>query len=131
MNLSGPRSIFGSFFHNSFDTAVVLAFLGLELGRTLGSFGFDGFLLLVTMVPVGVLTYYLPTTSDRPPLAKWLIKRGVLGIFAITAGVALSADDGRLLPGYFRFVPLFLLIFASIASCFIQFYALMRLRLAK
>jgi hypothetical protein len=43
----------------------------------------------------------------------------------------LSRSFGTVFPESFRFLPLTLLILAAMASCFIQFYALMRLRPAK
>ena len=130
MYLDGLRNTFVSFRGFAVDTTLVLFFLGLELGRTLQHLTFDAFLLFVTMLMVGVLPYYLPS-GDRPAFTKWLAGRGLIAVFSVALGAILSPAYGTLLPESFRFMPLTLLILAGMTSCFIQFYGLMRLRLAK
>jgi len=130
MHLYGLQSRLGSFRGFAVDTTFVLFFLGLELGRTVESFTFDGFLLLITMLMVAVMPYYL-ISDERPPFAKWLTGRMVIAVFATFLGAVLNSAYGSVLPESFRFMPLTLLIIAAMTSCFVQFYGLMRLRLAK
>jgi hypothetical protein len=129
MHLDGLQSKLGSFRGFAADTTFVLFFLGLEFGRTLRNFTFDGFLLLITMLMVAVLPYYL--RADRPVFANWLVGRSLIAVLATGLGAVLSPAYGTVLPESFRFMPLTLLIIAAMTSCFIQFYGLMRLRLAK
>ena len=131
MRFGGLKNTIGTFRGMVADTTLVLFFLGLELGRTLQHLTFDAFLLFVTMLMVIVLPYYLPLAYDRPSLAKWLTGRGLIALLAIILGALLGPAYGTLLPESFRFLPLTLLIIAAMATCFVQFYGLMRLRLAK
>jgi len=131
MHLDGLKDSFGSIRGFANDTSFVLFFLGLESGRTLRNFTFDGFLLFVTMLMVMVLPYYLPWNDDRPDMGKWMIGRALISVFAVILGALLSPAYGTLLPESFRFMPLTFLIVAAMFSCFVQFYALMRLRPAK
>ena len=131
MRLDGLKDIFGSFRSFAADTTFVVFFLGLESGRTLQNFSFDTLLLLVTMLIVTVLPYFLPSEFDRPNFAKWMAGRGLIAVFSILVGVILSRTYGTVLPESFRYLPLTLLILAAMASCFTQFYGLMRLRPAK
>ena len=131
MHLDGLRNTIASFRGFAIDTTFVLFFLGLEFGRTLQQLTFDAFLLFVTMLMVTALPYYLPSNAERPVFAKWLAGRSLIAVFAIVLGAILSPTYGTLLPESFRFMPLTLLILAAMTSCFIQFYGLMRLRLAK
>jgi hypothetical protein len=131
MYLDGLQNKLGSFRGFAVDTTFVLFFLGLEFGRTIQNFTFDGFLLLVTMLMVGALPYYLISDDERPAFAKWLAGRGLITFFAIFLGAVLNSTYGSTLPESFRFMPLTLLIIAAMTSCFLRFYGLMRLRLAK
>jgi hypothetical protein len=69
--------------------------------------------------------------TERPAFGKWLTGRGLVTGFAISSGMVMDRALGIALPEGLRFLPLTLLILAGMSSCFIQFYALMRLRLAK
>jgi hypothetical protein len=131
MHLDGLKDTIGSDRGFSVDTTFVLFFLGLEFGRTLQNLTFDAVLLLITMLMVTVLPYYLPSSYERPAFAKWIAGRALIAVLAIATGAILSQAYGTVLPESFRFLPLTLLILAAMSSCFIQFYALMRLRLAK
>jgi len=131
MNLDGLKDTIGSDRGFAVDTTFVLFFLGLEFGRTLQNLTFDAVLLLITMMMVTVLPYYLPSNCERPAFVRWLAGRALIAILAIAVGAILSPAYGTVLPESFRFLPLTLLILAAMSSCFIQFYALMRLRLAK
>lgn len=131
MHLDGLKDTVGPFRRSAADTTFVLFFLGLEIGRTIQNLTFDAFLLFVTMLMVLVLPFYLLSSDDRPDMAKWLSGRGFIAALGISIGAVLSRAYGSLLPEAFRFLPLTLLIMAAMTSCYVQFYALMRLRPAK
>jgi len=131
MHLDGHRNSVVSIQRFSFDTTFVLFFLGLEFGRTIGSFSFDTVLMLMTIAMVAVLPYFLPAEFERPAFAKWLAGRSLIIALATGLGAILAPTYGTVLPESFRFMPLTLLIVAAMTSCFAQFYGLMRLRLAK
>lgn len=131
MNLDGHKDTFGSFRGSVVDTTFVLFFLGLETGRSLQNFAFDSFLLVLTLLMVIVMPFYLHTEDERPVLARWLTGRGFIALFAVFLGAVLNSAFGTVLPESFRYLPLSLLILAAMASCFLQFYVLMRLRPAK
>ena len=131
MHLDGLKGTFGSIRGLAADTSFVLFFLGLEAGRTLQNFSFDGFLLFVTMLMVLVLPFYLRSEEERPDFTRWLTGRSLITVFAVALGAALNTAYGTLLPDAFRYLPLSLLILAAMITCLSQFYALMRLRPAK
>lgn len=131
MNLDGHKDTFGSFRGPAVDTTFVLFFLGLETGRSLQNFAFDSFLLVLTLLMVIVMPFYLHAEDERPVPAKWLTGRGFIALFAVSLGAVLNSAFGTILPESFRYLPLSLLILAAMASCFLQFYVLMRLRPAK
>jgi hypothetical protein len=131
MHLGGLQNFIGSFRGILADTTLVLFFLGLESGRAIQDFTFDAFLLFATMLLVMVLPYYLPAGHGRPAFAKWLTGRSLIALLGLTLGLLLGPAFGTVLPESFRFLPLTLLILAAMATSFIQFYGLMRLRLAK
>ena len=105
------------------DTSLVLLFLAVEVGRS-GSFvSIETLLMAVTMLMLLVLPYFLPSAEPgEASFAKWLVFRGFVAVFGIGCGL--------ILPGSMQFLPMNLLILAGISSCFVQFYGLMRLRLA-
>ena len=114
---------FGIYGMTGIDTAFVLFFLALEYGRGMRIFSLDAILMAVTMAMVLVLPYFLPSRYERPTIGNWLARRGALMMAGILLGVTL--------PESARFMPMIFLILASMASCYIQFYGMMRLRLAK
>ena len=105
------------------DTAFVLFFLALEYGRGMRIFSMDAVLMAITMVMVLVLPYFLPFRYEKTTFGNWMSVRGALMMSGILLGVAL--------PRSVSFMPMIFLILASMASCYIQFYGLMRLHLAK
>jgi len=129
MRLGGLRKEVDSFFGFSADTMVVLVFLGIELGRSATNASFDTFLVFVTATMVLTLPYVL-LSEERPVFTKWLIGRSLVVISASLVGTMLEQFH-TFVPESVRFLPLSLLILAGMTSCFIQFYGLMRLRLAK
>lgn len=131
MRFGGLRSSVGFFRGFSIDTSFVLFFLGLDLGGSIRSIGFESLLTVLTIAMVAVLPFYLPSTIERMSFGKWLIGRGLICLLGTGLGILIAPSIGSLLPESFRLLPLTLLIVAAAASCFIQFYGLMRLRLAK
>ncbi|HEV7701172.1 MAG TPA: hypothetical protein VGO43_13155 [Pyrinomonadaceae bacterium] len=113
------------------DTLFVLFFLALEYGRSAQLFSIDGTLMATTMGMVLVLPYFLPSRVDRPMMSRWLAVRGGVTLAALMLGVIYGKSTGAAVPGGFSTVPMTFLILASMVSCYIQFYGLMRLRPAK
>ena len=113
------------------DTTFVLFFLALEYGRGVQAFSVDGVLMGITMLMVLVLPYFLPSQSEKPAFGNWLLGRGAIALFGLMLGVAFKQSLGVMLPESLRFMPMTFLILASMVSCYIQFYGLMKLRLAK
>lgn len=105
------------------DTAFVLFFLALEYGRGARIVSVDALLMTVTMAMVLVLPYFLPSRYEKPTFGYWLARRGALMMTGILLGIVV--------PESMRFIPMVLLILASMASCYIQFYGLTKLHLAK
>ena len=131
MRLGGLWKELDSFFGFSVDTMVVLLLLCIELGRSLTNASFDTFLLALTTVMVTALPFALLDVTERPSFVKWMTGRSLAAVIAVSFGVIFDRAFSTVLPESFRFLPLSLLILAGMTSCFIQFYALMRLRLAK
>ncbi len=113
------------------DTAFVLFFLALEYGRAVQMFSLDGLLMGTTMLMVLALPYFLPSRHAQPLFANWLIVRGSVALVGITLGFAFKQSLGVVLPESLRFMPMTLLILAAMVSCYVQFYGLLKLRLAK
>lgn len=113
------------------DTTFVLFFLAIEFGQSLMSFGLDGVFLAVTLTMLLILPYYLPNAEDRPTLGRWLMGRIFIAAFAIGLGVIFRQSVGVVIPDAFKFLPMTLLIVTAMFSCFFQFYAFTKFRLAK
>ena len=126
---SGRGLSFGRGF--AVDTTLVLFFLALEYGRAVQAVSVDGLLMGITMLMVLVLPYFLPSNFERPTFSNWLLARGGVALLGMVLGVAFNRSLGVVLPESLRFMPMTLLILASMISCYIQFYGLMKLRLAK
>jgi hypothetical protein len=114
----------------SVDTSFVLFFLAVDCGQRF-TFGIDGILSGVTLAMFVVLPYFLPFQGEKPDFERWLFGRVVIAAFAILLGAVFNQAIGVILPDMFRFLPLTLLIVAAMISCYIQFYSLLRFRLAK
>lgn len=113
------------------DTTFVLFFLTLEYGRAVDLFSLEGFVMGITILMVLILPYFLPSLIDRPLFAGWMIGRSVIAAAGLLLGIGLSRWTGTLLPEGVAFLPMTFLILASMISCFVQFYSVMKLRLAK
>ena len=110
----------GSF---AIDTTFVLFFLTLELGRSAAAFGLDTLLLSISTLMMLVLPYFLPSETEPPAFVRWLALRGLIAVVGVSLGVMLPASLG--------FMPMTFLIIAAMISCYVQFYSLFKLRLAK
>lgn len=113
------------------DTTFVLFFLAVDFGQTLFSFGFDGILSGITLTMLLVLPYFLPSSASKPEFVSWIFGRTLIAGLAILLGVMLTQTLGVVLPESFKFLPLTLVIAAGMISCYIQFYGIMKFRLAR
>lgn len=115
----------------AFDTTLVLFFLAVDFGQSLDSFGFDSVLSSLTLVMLVILPYFLPFAGEKPVFGNWLFGRTVIGLFAVAIGAAFRQALGTVLPDALRFVPLTLLIAAAMFSCYLQFFGMLKVRLAR
>lgn len=115
----------------SVDTTFVLFFLAVDFGQSAMSFGLDTGLLVLTLGMLLVLPYFLPTLTEKPDFTGWLLGRVVICIFAVALGLMYRQSLGVVLPESFRFLPMTLLIATAMVSCYLQFYAMIRFRLAR
>ena len=115
----------------SVDTTFVLFFLAVDLGQSLLVPGLDTLVSAVTFGVVLILPYYLPTDLEKPDFTEWLIGRSLIGVFAILLGMMFRTSLGVVLPEAFAFLPMTLLIVTAALSCYLQFYAMIRFRLAR
>lgn len=113
------------------DTAFVLFFLGLEYGRAIKVLSVDGILMAITTVMVIVLPYFLPARHERSAFSLWVLGRSGVAAIGIFFGVVFSQSVGVFVPESLSYLPLTLLILASMISCYIQFYGLLKLRPVK
>ena len=112
------------------ETTFVLFFLAVEFGQSFRSFSLDNICLAVTLLAMLVLPYFLPS-EDKPNFGTWVLGRGLISGFAVLLGVMFKQTLGVVLPEMFRFLPMTLLIITAMLSCYIQFYGLLKIRLAK
>lgn len=112
------------------ETTFVLFFLAVEFGQSFRSLSLDNVCLAVTLATVAVLPYFL-TAEDKPSFGSWIFGRSLIVGFAIFLGVMFKQTLGSVLPEMFRFLPMTLLIVTAMLSCYIQFYSLLKIRLAK
>ncbi len=113
------------------DTTFVLFFLAVDFGQSAIRFGLDSFLSLIMLGMLLVLPYFLPSTAERPEFATWLAGRGVIAAFATALGAMFHLSLGTVLPEAFRFLPMTFVILTAMLSCYLQFYAIIRFRLAR
>jgi hypothetical protein len=111
------------------DTTFVLFFLAVEFGQIISSFAFDTVFFAITLLILLVLPYFLPS-EDKPSFGNWVLGRTLIAAFAVSIGVMFK-QSLSVLPETFRFLPMTLLIVTAMLSCYIQFYGLLKLRLAK
>ena len=113
------------------DTAAVLFFLALEYGRAVRVFTADGILIAITMAMLLVLPYFLPSNWNAPTFGVWIASRTVVALIGLVCGALFNYGLGIVLPESLKLMPMTFLILAGMASCYLQFYGLMKLRLAK
>jgi len=111
------------------DTTFVLFFLAVEFGQIINNFALDTVFFAITLLMLIVLPYFL-SSDDRPKFGNWVLGRTLIAAFAVSVGVMFKQSLG-VLPEMFRFLPMTLLIVTAMLSCYIQFYGLLKLRLAK
>jgi hypothetical protein len=105
------------------DTLFVVLFLAVEYSRAGEFISIDAGMMAVTLMMALVLPYFLPSAErSGTSFTKWIALRGTVLACGLAAGL--------LLPGSMRYLPMSFLIVAGICSCFVQFYSLMKLRLA-
>ena len=113
------------------DTTFVLFFLAIDFGQSAVGFGLDSILSAATLGMLLVLPYFLPSSVEKPEFAGWLMGRILITVFAIALGIMYRQALGVLLPAELRFLPMTLLIATAMVSCYLQFYAIIRFRLAR
>ena len=111
------------------DTTFVLFFLAVEFGQMIGNFALDTVIFAFALGVLLVMPYFLPS-EDKPRFGTWLLGRSLIAAFAVSVGVMFKQSLG-VLPETFKFLPMTLLIVTAMLSCYIQFYGLLKLRLAK
>ena len=113
------------------DTATVLFLLSVEYARSLRVFSGDAMIMAITMGMILVLPYFLPSGLRAPSFGSWMIGRSAVLLAGLVTGAIFSAGVGTIVPASLKFLPMTFLILASMVSCYIQFYGLLKLRLVK
>lgn len=113
------------------DTTFVLFFLAVDFGHSAVFSGIDLILPLATLLMFIAVPYFLPSDGDRPEFGSWVLGRTFLAAFGVLAGLMFSQVVGTVLPDYFRHLPMTFLIISAIFSCYIQFYGIIKVRLAR
>lgn len=113
------------------DTTFVLFFLALDLGLSLGTFGFDDILSILTLAFFVTVPYLLPSGGEKPEFRSWVCGRTLIGLFGLALGAALMPTLGTVLPVGFGYLPMTLLIVSATASGYMQLFSMMRFRLVK
>ena len=113
------------------DTTFVLFFLAVDLGQGFQRMEFDSLLSLFAVGGVLVLPYFFPSDDEIPDFTPWLLGRATIAAYATVLGIVFGQSLGVLLPQSFSYLPMTLVIVTAIASCCLQFYAMIRFRLAR
>jgi len=113
------------------DTAAVLFFLAMEFGRAVELLSIEGLFMGITLVMVLVLPFFLPSGSESESLTAWIVGRSIVAAAGVSLGLGISRSAGSVLPEMVAFLPMTFLILASMVSCYIQFYGVLKLRPAK
>ena len=117
--------------HFAIDTTFVLFFLAADLGQSILNYNFGTMLSLITLLMLIVLPYFLYERSVKPRFGSWAAGRAVIAFFAVIFGVAYGQAVGSVLPESFRTMPFTLLIISAMISCYMQFYDIIKVRLAE
>ena len=113
------------------DTTFVLFFLAVDFGQSVMFLGLDIVVSAFALGMVLVMPYFLPSECEKPDFSGWLLGRSLIAMLAIVLGGMFSLTLGVVLPETFRYLPLTLLIVTAVVSCYLQFYAMIRFRLAR
>lgn len=113
------------------DTTFVLFFLAVDLGQSAELLSPNAVVSLVTLAMVLVLPYFLPTDAEKPDFTNWVLGRSLIAVFAVVLGMMFQQSLGLLLPETLGFLPFTLLILTAMVSCYLQFCAMIRFRLAR
>lgn len=116
--------------HFAIDTTFVLFFMAVEFGQIVGRFGLDTVVFAITLLLLIALPYFLPA-EDKIDFGSWVIGRTFIAGFGAVVGTLFKMSLGSLIPETLSFLPMTLLILTSLASCYVQFYGLLKLRPAK
>jgi hypothetical protein len=115
----------------SIDTTFVLFFLALDFGQSSLASGIETIFSGLTLGMLLVLPYFLPSQSEKPEFGGWVLGRSLICLFAIGLGLMYQQALGVVIPDVLRFLPMTLLIVTAMLSCYLQFYAIIRFRLAR
>lgn len=115
----------------AFDTTIVLFFLAVDFGNSLSASLVDLALPLATLLTFIAVPYFLPCSGERPEFKFWALGRVFLAVFGISVGMLFSISVGSVFPEYFGHLPMTFLILSVIFSSYYQFYAILKLRLAR
>jgi len=113
------------------DTSFVLFLLAVDIGQSALSVGMDTVFSAATLGMLLVIPYFMPTESPKPGFSGWLAGRTVLALFGLGLGIMFHQALGAVLPEMFRYLPMTLLIVSAAVSCYLQFCAMIRFRLAR
>jgi hypothetical protein len=113
------------------DTTLVLLFLTIEYARAVQLSSIEGILMGTTILMITVLPYFLPSNTSGLSFSPWLAGRVVIVLAGFTLGYGLRQTIGIAIPASVGALPMTFLILTGMTSCYLQFYGLMKLRLAK
>lgn len=113
------------------DTTFVLFFLAIDFGQSALRLDVNMALSALTLGMLLVVPYFLPSHAEKPDFTGWILGRSVITVFAIALGMMYRQALGVVLPDVLRFLPMTLLIATAMVSCYLQFCAMIRLRLAR
>ncbi|PYS98099.1 MAG: hypothetical protein DMF63_17355 [Acidobacteria bacterium] len=113
------------------DTTFVLFFLGIDFGQSSMAFRLDSVFSALTLGMLLFVPYFLPSIEEKPDFTGWLMGRSLIAVFAVALGLMFRQSLGIVLPETFRFLPLTLVIVTAMLSCSLQFYGMIRFRLAR
>lgn len=113
------------------DTSLVLFFLAVELGQSGLGFDLVSLLSLLTLAVFLTFPYFLASGAVGRSFGRWIAERSCVAAVGLVIGTSLGQVIGTLLPDMFKFVPMSMLIVASIICCNIQIYGILRNRLAR
>ena len=113
------------------DTALVLFFLTIEYARAVHLTSVDAMLMGTTISMITVLPYFLPSNISGLSFSPWLAARVVVALAGCLLGYGLRQTTGSVVPAYVSSLPMTFLVLAGMTSCYLQFYGLIKLRLAK